>query len=114
MKKFIVFFTILLLLVNAIIGLIVSAYQPTNVIINSIVLLLNGVVLWALYTINIKDAFRISLTWLFSVIGIAEYLLGFVAPNELENNWFAILVIVLLVFEIAVIYIVNLVTTKNN
>ena len=114
MKKLIILTTIILLVVNGLLGLILTAYQSTNVYLNSAVILLTGIVLWVVSSANLKDAFKISLTSLFVAVGGIEYILGFFAPAEWSNNWFAILVIAVLAIEFIFILLTNFVTNKNN
>ena len=104
MKRLIILTTIILLVVNGLLGLILTAYQSTNVYLNSAVILLTGIVLLVVSSTNLKDAFKISLTSLFAAVGGIEYILGFFAPAEWSNNWFAIIIFVLLT---------NFVTNKN-
>ena len=113
MKRLIILTTIILLVVNGLLGLILTAYQSTNVYLNSAVILLTGIVLWVVSSTNLKDAFKISLTSLFAVVGGIEYILGFFAPAEWSNNWFAILVIAILAIEIVFVLLTNYVTNKN-
>lgn len=113
MKRLIILITIILLVVNGLLGLILTAYQSTNIYLNCAVILLNGIALWMVLSTNLKDAFKISLTSLFAVVGGIEYILGFFAPNEWNNNWFAILVIAVLAIEIIFVLLTNLVTNKN-
>lgn len=98
---------------NGALGIIISAYQPTNVYLNSAVILLSGIVLWIVSSISLKDAFRISLTFIFGLLGVGEYILGFFAPSELSNNWFAILMIAILAIESIILFLTNFVTNKN-
>ena len=113
MKKLIILTTIILLVVNGLLGLILTAYHSTNVYLNSAVILLTGIVLWMVSSTNLKDAFKISLTSLFAAVGGIEYILGFFAPAEWSNNWFAILVIAVLAIEIIFVLLTNFVTNKN-
>jgi len=113
MKRLIILTTIILLVVNGLLGLILTAYQSANVYLNSAVILLSGIVLWVVSSAQLKDAFKISLTSLFATIGGLEYILGFFAPNEWSNNWFAILVIAVLAIEIIFVILTNFVTNKN-
>ncbi|MBO4810219.1 MAG: hypothetical protein J5552_01495 [Prevotella sp.] len=114
MKKLIILTTIILLVVNGLLGLILTAYQSTNVYLNSAVILLGGIVLWVVSSTHLKDAFKISLTSLFTIVGGIEYFLGFFAPTEWSNNWFAILVITVFAIEIIFVLLTNFVTNKNN
>ena len=113
MKRLIILTTIILLVVNGLLGLILTAYQSTNVYLNSAVILFSGIILWVVSSTHLKDAFKISLTSLFAVVGGIEYILGFFAPAEWSNNWFAVLVIAILALEIIFVLVTNLVTNKN-
>ena len=113
MKRLIIISTIILLMFNGALGIIISAYQPTNVYLNSAVILLSGILLWIISSISLKDAFRISLTFVFGLLGVGEYILGFFAPSELSNNWFAILMIVILAVESIILLLTNFITNKN-
>lgn len=113
MKRLIILTTIILLVVNGLFGLIISAYQSTNVYLNSVVILLGGIVLWAVTSTQLKDAYKISLTSLFVIVGIIEFVLGLFAPTEWSNNWFVILLIAVLAVENIIILLTNFVTNKN-
>jgi hypothetical protein len=113
MKRLIILITIILLVVNGLLGLILTAYQSTNVYLNSAVILLTGIVLLVVSSTNLKDAFKISLTSLFAAVGGIEYILGFFAPAEWSNNWFAILVIAVLAIEIIFVLLANIVTNNK-
>ena len=113
MKKLIILITVILLIANALLGVILSGYGSLNVYLNSAIILINGIILYSLYIINLKDAFRYSLTSIFGFVAIVEYALGFCAPTDYENNWFAIFLIITLAVEILIIISVNFVTSKN-
>ena len=114
MKRLVVLITIILLVVNLVLGVVLSAYQTTNVLLNSSVILLTGIMLWILSTLRLKDAFKYSLSLLFGIIGCSEYVLGFFAPSDWHNNWFAIVVIAVVSVEIIILLLVNYVSNKNN
>lgn len=114
MKRLVVLITIISLVVNLVLGCVLSAYQTTNVILNSSIILLTGILLWILSTVGLRDAFKYSLSILFSIIGCSLYILGFFAPSEWHNNWFAIVVIAIISIEIIILLLVNYVSNKNN
>ncbi len=113
MKRLIILTTIILLVVNGLLGLILNAYYSANVCLNTVVILLSGIVLWTITSTQLKDAFKVSLTSLFAIVGIIEYIWGFFAPAEWSNNWFAILVIAVLAIEIIIVLLINYVTINN-
>ena len=113
MKKLIIIITVLLLIVNALLGVILSGYGSLNVYLNSAIILINGIILYSLYIVNLKDGFRYSLTSIFGFMALVEYALGFYAPTNYENNWFAIFMLITLAVEVLIIVSANFVTSKN-
>ena len=113
MKRLIILTTVILLVVNGLLGFILTAYHTTNVCLNTAVILLSGIVLWIISSTHLKDAFKVSLASLFAIAGIIEYILGFFSPTEWSDNWFAILVIAVLAVEIIIVLLTNYVTNKN-
>ena len=113
MKRLIILTTIILLVVNGLLGLILTAYHSTNIYLNTVVILLSGIVLWIITSMKLKDAFKVSLISLFTIVGTIEYILGFFAPTEWSNNWFTIFMIVVLAIEIIIVLSTNYVTNKN-
>ena len=113
MKRLIILTTVILLVVNGLLGLILTAYHSINVYLNCAVILLTGIVLLTISSSHLKDAFKVSLTSLFAFVGGIEYILGFYAPHEWRNNWFAILVMAILAIEFIIVLLTNYVTNKK-
>ncbi len=99
MKKGLLIFGIILLISNILIGLIVSSYETFNVCLTSVVIVATTLLLGWLSSSNLKDAFKISLTVLFSFLGFVEFVLGLVAPSQFEDNWYLVIIIVLIIIE---------------
>lgn len=99
MKKGLLIFGIILLISNILIGLIVSSYETFNVCLTSVVIIATTLLLGWLSSSNLKDAFKISLTVLFSFLGLVEFVLGHIAPSQFENNWYLVVIIVLIIIE---------------
>lgn len=114
MKRLVVLITFVLVVVNIVLGAILTAYHTTNVILNSVVILSTGILLWVLSSIHLKDAYKYSLSLLFSVFGFVEYVLGFFASFEWKNNWFVIVALIILSVEIISVLLTNYISNKNN
>lgn len=112
MKKFILISGIILLVANLLFGLILTSYPMFNVGLNSVVILGTCALLYALQVITMKDAFAILLSFLFSLLGLIEFILGCFAPDQFENNWYLLVVIALLAFEGIFLLITNLMSNK--
>lgn len=76
----------IVLLLNLVIGLIFSSYKPFNIGLNSGVIIVNTLMLYSLGVIQIKDGFRISLSFLFLIAAAIEFILGFFVPETYENR----------------------------
>lgn len=105
MKKVILISGVILLVVNILLGLIISAYDPLNAGINCGVIALTTALFYSLNIVRLKDAFVVSFTILFSLLGFVEFLMGLFAGDKLENNWWLILVIISTAFELIVLLI---------
>lgn len=112
MKKIILILGSLALIVNALLGLLLSKYDYFNMGVNCGVIVLNSVLLFCLWQFNLRDAFRISFSFLFSVLSIAELVLGCLMTQKLEDNGYLIAIIAILFVEIALFVITNIMSNK--
>lgn len=76
----------IILLLNLVIGMIFSAYKPFNIGLNSAVIVVNTLMLYSLGVAQIKDGFKISLSFLFLIAAAIELILALFVPETLENN----------------------------
>ncbi len=91
----------IVLLLNLVIGLIFSSYKPFNIGLNSGVIIVNTLMLYSLGVVQIKDGFKISLSFLFLIAAVIEFVLAFFVSEGFENN--VTLTILLLLFACQVI-----------
>ena len=97
----------ILLAVNLLAGMLLSAYEPFNICFTSIVIIVTTVLICLLDTIRLKTAFAISLCALFLVGGFAGFVLGCVSPSQIEDNGYIIASVFGLAVEIAILIICN-------
>lgn len=112
MKKIILICGGLALVLNVLLGLLLSRYNYFNMGVNCGVIALNTALLLSLYRLNMRDAFRISFSFLFTFLSIVEIILGCLMPRLLQDNGYLIALIVLLFFEIALIVVTNILSNK--
>lgn len=103
---------LMLLTVNVLAGLIFKGYEWENVGFSSIVLIANFLFVIVLQTINLKDAFKITLSFFLPFMGIIELILAILAPVEFYDNVYLMGIIGLVVFQILVFLIINVVSQK--
>ncbi len=105
MKKAILFATLAVLAVNILAGLLLSGYHTFNVLATSLVIALTTTLMYITEYITMKDAFRVSLPFLFAFLGLVMFLLMLFSEPQLQDNWRVIVSLVLLLFEVLVLYI---------
>lgn len=100
MKKLILIIGGLLVLLNTLAGLIISAYEPFNYLLTDLSIILSLIFMFILVSSKIDDGFKIGLTVLFSITGIVRFLLLIFMSQQFENNGLLIGVVGILAFEI--------------
>ena len=112
MKKLTVIIAAILLAVNLLAGLLLSAYEPFNICFTSIVIIATTILICLLDTIQMKTAFAISLSGLFLVGGLAGFILGCVSPSQIQDNGCIIAAVLGFAVEIAILLICNFTSQK--
>lgn len=102
MRNIILAITGLLILLNFVCGLIIPEYEVFNIVMTSIIIILNMVlVMVALNTLN--DAFKISLSFLFTFLCIVECVLSALSPQEIESNYYIIGICSILILQLIIL-----------
>lgn len=112
MRRVVILSGAILLVMNLLFAVILSCYGGYAVAVSSFVIIATCGLLCAIDSIKLKDAYKVSLTVLFSVLGCVEFLLSLFSPNQLEDNWWLIVVIGLLAVEAIILVITNTVSHK--
>jgi len=112
MKKTIIIIGIVILLLNTIIGGLSSSYQDFNVVLVDVSILLTVVLLYIVVESQIADGFRIGLSVLFSITGLARVGCALVANKEVEDNVSIIILLILLAFEVICFVITKFLDSK--
>lgn len=117
MKKIILISGLVLFIANLSFGFILTIYPTFNALLNCGVIAATTLLLYLLRCIHMGDAFYISLSGIFGCLGVVEFVLGLLAPDSIENNWYLLLVILLIAFEailLATSYVIHTSTKKTN
>lgn len=116
MAKLILIFGSLLLLVNTILGLLISSYLPLNWISVDVVLLINTLLLYKISTSQMNNGFKVSLSFIFPFLGIISIILAVLSPYKFKDNYYLIGFILIILIEVSFYLIaenLKLITTKN-
>jgi hypothetical protein len=93
----------ILLVLNVVTGILLSNYQLQNVLLSSSAIILTAVLICLSATMPLKGGFKVSLPFIFMIIGVVEFVLGVVSKHTFQDNWAAIVALALLAFEIVVL-----------
>lgn len=105
MKKTILFATLAVLVVNILAGLLLSSYHTFNMVGTSVVVVFTAVLMYITESITMKDAFRVSLPFLFAFLGLVMFLLMLFSKSQLQDNWRVIVSLIIMLVDAVIIYI---------
>ena len=112
MTKVIILSCIVLLVVNLLLGAILSFYGGCSVALSSAVIVATGILLYLTDIINLKDGYKVSLLLLFTIIGALEFILSLIAPNHITDNWWLVLGIAMIAVEVIMLIIANTISNR--
>lgn len=114
MKKIFLIVYISAIVLNILLGLLISKYDMFNVILNCIVLLSNMLLILAADSAITIDAFRYSITALIILLGMINYILGFFSSSNFYDNWIIILYLCVTFLEILLILLMHHISKSRN
>lgn len=113
MKRSIFLIGSILVIVNLLLGLIISAYECVNLIASTVILVLTAVFLLLVNErMSLKDGYVVSLNILIPIIGLIQYLIAVFMPSRFSNNWGLITLLVLIAIEAILLVATNSISTK--
>lgn len=107
MKQIIIYTGIILISVNVLAGIIFNCYERFNIYTTSLCLFVNTALLWLIAWSRMKDAFKISLTILFPVFAIIEFVLMVLSPQTFKDNTYLMVTAILIAIQIIILIIVS-------
>jgi len=113
MKKVITLLSICLFIVNIALGLILTHFNTFNVVLSCVSIILTTFFLFAVNIIHLKDGYRSSFMFLFTLFGIIQYVLSVLSSNQFKDNWYLIGIIMIAVIEIILLIVSNTVSKKT-
>jgi len=114
MKNITLIVGIILLVTNLLFGSILSFYPSFNMWLNCGVIAATTALLLILRSIEMKDGYFIPLSMLFSTFGFIEFILGLFAPERYTNNWYLIIIILIVAFQAILLTITHIISKTIN
>lgn len=112
MKYITIIITAIILTINILAGLVLSDYKQFNVAFTSVIIVITGLLVYIIQSIQIKKAFAISLAFFFSFMGFIAYILGLLSPEGLKDNGYAVVSLAIIAIEIIVLLICSITSKK--
>ncbi len=103
MKNNTLFIGSVLVILNTIIGLVISSYSNFNMVFADISILISTGIVYYLFQSTIADGFKIGLSFFLLLSGVARFLCAVFSNDQMENN-IAIIVFMCFIAIEAIIY----------
>lgn len=113
MKNIEIYMGSLILLLNIVLGAMISSFSLQNIILTSIVIVVTTILMHILNKLKIKDGFKYSFIILFPLFSIIQYTLCLLAPTSIKNNWNITICTIILFFEIILIILSQTLSKKD-
>ena len=112
MKQVILTLGVILLLANIAFGLVLDSFGIFNVVFSCGAIVVTTIILLLVDYIKMKDAFKVSLYFINAVCGLIEYIIGLVAEHYMLNNWYYLVLIMILAFQTVLLTTTNVISKK--
>ncbi len=114
MKKTAIIVGASLLLLNILCALVFTGYEAVPCVLSSLSIVVTTAFLVIARSITMKDAFYVTLSFVYVICGIIGFVMGMCSPQTFENNPCVIVGAVLLITQGLLTYIFHQVSQNNN
>jgi len=102
MGKYIITFGVILILLNTIIGFLLSYYPTFNIILVDINLILSTVLLYITLISKIDPGYRIAFIFIFIITGLCRIISSFFSKYSIQDNILILIMLGILTIEILI------------
>ena len=99
MKNSFLFFGGILVLINTTVGLVFNSYNPFNMVMADISILLSIALIYGAYTSKMADGFKIGFTVVFAITGLIRFICAVVSTDQFKDNMAFLVFIIFLAIE---------------
>lgn len=114
MAKLILLTCSILVLVNSLTGLLLSKYLFVNWLLADFILIINSVLFFRLYIDKISNGYKISLSFVFTIMCLISIILAVNSTHKIYDNLSVVGLIFIIFFEVLLFFIAKKVNTSNN
>lgn len=112
MKQIVLTLGAIFLFANLAFGLVLESFDAFNLFMSSGVIIFTTIIQLYIELIKMKDGFKVPLYVINSFCGIVEYIITLIAKNDMSNNWYYALLIVIVAFQLVLLTATNIISKK--
>ena len=114
MKKTISILGLSILVVNVLLGLLLSSYLLFNIVLNSIIIVIATLLIrYLIGSKSYKDGFKVSMPFIIAFLTMVQLILGTISANHVQDNWCIITIAVIYLFEFILMIIAKFTSNIN-
>ena len=113
MKSIILILALISFGLNTLVGLLISDFGFFNLILTDVSILLSFVLIYFNVKSGNNDGFKVGLTIVFALSGMLRYVFALLAKNELQDNPFLILVVIIIFIEVACLALARFLSSRT-
>lgn len=113
MTKFILFSGSSFVVINTIVGLLLSKYLLFNWLSVDGVLIINTIIIYKLSTDKISDGYKIGLSFIYPILCLVSVVLAILSPDKFKDNYYLIAFILIILIEISLYLIAKNIKNIN-
>lgn len=112
MKKIVLFTCTTLLIVNILFSLLLTDYKGVHVLLSNGIIIISGIFAMVITALPLKEGFKSSLYVVYPILGFIEIVVSQFSPNRIMDNWAIIVIILMVVFQLILLFIINVISNK--
>lgn len=113
MKKALMIIGSIMLLLNSLLGTMLSSYSNFNCFLNSGIIVTTMILLLTVSLLKLKDGFKVSLCSLLPLACCGKLILGSLSPESFTDNFYIITIIVITFVELCILILSKIVSLIN-
>ena len=114
MKQIVLTLGVIFLFANLAFGLVLDSYDSFNLLMSSGAIIFTTIILMSIELIKMKDGFKVPLYVINLFCGIIEYIIALIAKNDMSNNWFYVVLIIAIAFQLVLLSAANITSKQIN
>ena len=100
MKNIIFYIFLSILLLNTLAGFVIDKYNLINLIFSNLTIVYSYLILYFIYKMKIKNAFKIALSFTIPVIWVVSFISAIIMSNSLKINYIFLFLVILLIIQL--------------